>query len=382
MNQASSASAGDRHSGAQGRVEGGAPAAPANSNAGVRYAEFPILTPDVTFFDDDVLIAKGKEFASGLLAGSPEEARKQCREAAESYAETLVNRRIHDGDAVTDLEIQTLSDTLQTEKSQVPPFRDVLIKAEEEAYGLERERGLLGEPIPKPNGWAFLAAGAALGLLFGVLASVTTAEVLWSMFPDEASEQAGHDRLFHLGVAISLAAGLIVGTLTHFFRHYGLTGSWILRHGGTLMGGVLALSLASFRLLIDDISETGGGVKLNVTAIGIVLLGLEVALVLGVELLDSALNAVWRAHHEGNSRIRTLDFQIASAKREAAQRQTALTREEADVARAKQALDHANKMRHIAALLRSEKDAQVAHCKNLVRQGFDTEWQRISNRRP
>jgi hypothetical protein len=353
--------------------------APANSNARVSYHDSLILTPDVSFFDDDLLIAKGKEFAAGLLGTEPEEVRRHCSNAAESYATTLVNRRINDGDSVTDAEVRSLSDTLQTEKSQVPPFRAALRDAEEQVYRLERERGLLGEPVPRPKQLPFVIAGVCLGLLFGMLASLTAAEALWSIFPEEASVPAGKDSLFHLAVGIALASGVLTGTLTHVFRHLGLTSTWMIRHGGALMGSLLAVSLAVFRLLQDVDPDLGGGVRLNVTAIGVVLFGLEIALVVGIEMLDSALNAAWLAHHDGSARIRSLEVQISYAKKEVEQRRAALEREEADVAQAKQALDHANKMRHVAAVLKAEKNDQIAHCKNLVQQGFDIEWRRLMN---
>lgn len=332
------------------------------------------LAPQIPVIDADQLVNTGKTFAFGVTPSSTAADLTQRRVRAEKFATSIVDRQIIDGDAVSTEEITCLSDTWKTEREQVPPFRNDWLQAEKELATLQRERGQLGAAPEEPHVWKFLLFGAFLGLIFGLIASLTTGEVLWAVFYSDIEENpALKDTLFHFGIALSVFAGLVIGTMTIMVRRWAVTGSWFVRWGAFLMGLLFAIGLGGFRML----RETPTGVQFQVTAAAVVLLAVEIALLVGIEVLDSVLLAAWKSFHENGLAIRTKESEIAAATTNRDNRQQALRREESEERQAWQTLQRRLAQKRAAALMREEKADYIAECREHVMRGFDVEVSRL-----
>jgi hypothetical protein len=64
--------------------------------------------PSIPLFENDFLLRKGKEFASGLLPTSTREEENIRHEKMVQYAEALVNRAIVAGNIISDQQLETL----------------------------------------------------------------------------------------------------------------------------------------------------------------------------------------------------------------------------------------------------------------------------------
>ena len=321
--------------------------------------------------DPDELVRKGRSFAENLPASADEQAVDERRAEIREYAAALVDRAILDMGGVSDAEIQALKSQLETEKNQVPYWKDARDQAWRELNGLRQERGTLGEEPKQPNLRLFLAVGTALGLAFGLVGATTVGDILFTLFPTDSP--AVRQRLFVLGFVISLFIGLIVGLGAILVRRWAVGAGFLGRWGPLLGGFFLAAGLGGYRLIHEDAT---GVVTLRLTAVGLVLSFVEVAILIVIAVLDDVLLASWERWETGRVEIARKEEQIRRAAEELERREEALAKEERDVERARALLREALAKRRRSEQLRENRDRLVESVARQMLAAFEREWDR------
>ncbi len=334
-------------------------------------ASYDLAPPSIPLFEDDSLLRKGKEFASGLLPTSSQGEENIRYKKMAQYAEAQVDRAIADGNIISDHQIDTLQLRWQTEQGQVPHWENARNDAQKVVSELEQERGLLGEEPKRPKIGIFLFCGALLGLIFGVIGATTVGDIIFSMFGSD--DGSNRDLLFSLGMGISVMIGLIIGTVTIMIREYAIGGSFFIRWAPTLSGMLFALGLGGYRLM----QPTEHGVSIHLSSIGIVLTFLELAILLAIEFNDMVLLNAWERWDKGRSEISCKEEQMRRAESELQRRESKYLKELQEADDAQKALYEAHHKKNMASIIKIERDHYIQHCLAIMRNGFDVELDRI-----
>ncbi len=329
------------------------------------------MAPHLPYLDPDELVRRGGEFAANLPLNADPQTLEIQRRNIRAYAEALVECGLLQADVVSDAELEVLRSRYETEKSQVPYWKDARDAAWKELADLERERGLLGEEPRRPNLRVFAAVGTALGLAFGLVGATTVGDILYTLFPTESPLL--RQRLFALGFVIALFIGLIVGLATLVVRKWAVGAGFFGRWGPLVGGFFMAAGLAGYRLLHE---EASGGLALRVTAVGLVLSFVELAILIAIAVVDDVLLNAWDRWETGRVEIARKDEQIRRAREELERREAALAKEEREAAEALGQLEEARRRRGLAERLRSHRDLYVDYAAQIMLSAFEAEWRR------
>jgi hypothetical protein len=245
------------------------------------------------YLDPDFFSAEGRK--SGLLlpqvssSGHVETERNRVAGWAKSAGLMMIldRYRISEQQLTAQAEkVDDLRESMDTKEQRVLDKRKLLNDV--------RSEGIQDSP-KRPQVWLFLAVGAALGLVFGVIGATTIASLLQGIWRADVADP----QTFYMkwAAVLGIFVGLVIGTVTILTREHAAGASKFVRWGPFLMGLCFALGLSGYRFLQPGESGT---LEFHVSGIAIVLLFMEVGVLLAIEVNNLvALNA-WEKFHATN----------------------------------------------------------------------------------
>jgi hypothetical protein len=243
--------------------------------------------------DPDYFTTEGKRSGLALPQMATPDQVAGARAKVVDWARSNGLMRVLDRHRINDLVVQGQQQKVDDLREQMPNWEQRVLDRQKVVDDV-RSEGIPSLP-GRPPFWLFVAVGAVLGLLFGLIGATTIASILQSIWRTEVADP----QTFYLAwaVVISLFVGLVIGTATILTREHAAGAGAFVRWGPFVMGLFFAIGLSGYRFL--QAGETGA-LEFHVSGIAIVLLFMEMGILTAIEVNNLvALNA-WEKYHAQN----------------------------------------------------------------------------------